>query len=62
MDGYHGSSGALEARGDILATVVGNEAEVDGQVEVDPQDVSLERGAKAHCRLYVTPKILLISK
>jgi len=51
MDGYHGSSGALKARGDILATVVDKEAEVDGQVEVDPQDVSLERGAKAHRRL-----------
>ena len=48
MDGAHGSSGALEARGDVLATVVDEEAEVDGQVEVDSQDVSLERGAKAH--------------
>ena len=47
----HGSSGALEARGDVLAAVVDEEAEVDGQIEVNPQDVGLERGAEAHRRL-----------
>ena len=55
-DGSLGSSllaGALEAGGDVLAAVVDEEAEVDGHVEVDAQDVGLERRAEAHRRLQV---------
>uniref|UniRef100_A0A8R7QM40 Uncharacterized protein n=1 Tax=Triticum urartu TaxID=4572 RepID=A0A8R7QM40_TRIUA len=40
--------GALEAGGDVLAAVVDEQAEVDGDVEVDAQDVGLERRAQAH--------------
>ena len=44
---------ALESSGDALAAVVDEEAEVDGHVEVDAQDVGLERRAEAHRRLQV---------
>ena len=40
-------SRALELLGDVLATVVEEQAEVDGDVEVDAEDVGLEGGAKA---------------
>nr|ACR34053.1 unknown [Zea mays] len=46
-------SEALEARWDAPAAVVDEEAEVDGQVEVDAQDVGPEDGAEAHRRLQV---------
>jgi hypothetical protein len=39
---------ALEARGHALAAEVEDEAEVDGDVEVDPQHVALDGGAEAH--------------
>ena len=45
--------GALEASGDALAAVVDEEAEVDGHVEVDAQDVGPQRRAQAHRRLQV---------
>ena len=39
---------ALEAGGHGLAAVVEDEAEVDGQVQVDAEDVALDGGAEAH--------------
>lgn len=39
---------ALEARGDALAAEVEDEAEVDGDVEVEPQHVGLDGRAEAH--------------
>jgi hypothetical protein len=39
---------ALEARGHALAAEVENEAEVDGDVEVEAQHVGLDGGAEAH--------------
>ncbi|KAF8687989.1 hypothetical protein HU200_042474 [Digitaria exilis] len=44
---------ALESGGDGLATVVEDEAEVDGQVEVDSEDVALDGGAEAQGGLEV---------
>ncbi|KAM0931676.1 hypothetical protein ACQ4PT_000181 [Festuca glaucescens] len=55
MDGLDldGCLWALEASGDFLAAVVDEEAEVDGHVEVDAQDVGLESGAEADGGLQV---------
>ena len=39
---------ALESLWDALSTVVEQQAEADGNVEVDAQHLSLESGAKAH--------------
>lgn len=44
---------ALEALGGGLAAVVEEEAELDGDVEDDAEDVGLERGAEAHGGLEV---------
>lgn len=44
---------ALELSGDLLATVVDEKAEVDGDVEVDAKDIGLKRGANAHSSLEV---------
>jgi len=44
---------ALEAGGHGLAAVVEDEAEVDGQVEVDAEDPALDGGAEAECGLEV---------
>jgi hypothetical protein len=44
---------ALEPGGHGLAAVVEDEAEVDGQVEVDAEDVALDGGAQAHGGLEV---------
>lgn len=44
---------ALELSGDLLATVVDEKAEVDGDVEVDAKDIGLKRGANAHSGLEV---------
>ena len=50
----HGSClGALEASGHPLAAVVDEEAEIDGHVEVDAEDVRPQRRAQAHRRLQV---------
>ncbi|CAL9091154.1 hypothetical protein MUK42_20301 [Musa troglodytarum] len=46
-------SRALELSGGLLAAVVEEEAEVDGEVEMDTEDVGLERSAKAHSCLEV---------
>jgi len=44
---------ALEAGGHGLAAVVEDEAEVDGQVQVDAEDVALDGGAEAQGGLEV---------
>ena len=44
---------ALEAGGHALAAVVEDEAEIDGQVEVDAEDVALDGGAEAQGGLKV---------
>ncbi|CAD6262769.1 unnamed protein product [Miscanthus lutarioriparius] len=44
---------ALESGGHGLAAVVEDEAEVDGQVEVDAEDPALDGGAEAECGLEV---------
>ena len=44
---------ALEAAGHVLAAVVKDEAEVDGEVEVDAEHVGLDGGAEADCGLEV---------
>jgi len=44
---------ALESGGHGLAAVVEDEAEVDGQVEVDAEDAALDGGAEAQCGLEV---------
>ena len=44
---------ALEAGGHALAAVVEDEAEVDGEVEVDAENVALDGRAEAHRRLEV---------
>ena len=44
---------AFESGGHGLAAVVEDEAEVDGQVEVDAEDAALDGGAEAQCGLEV---------
>lgn len=44
---------ALEAFRYLLPTVVKEQAEVDGNVELDPQDIGLECSAEAHGSLEV---------
>ena len=47
------SSGAYEATGEVLATVVDNEAELDRDVYGDPEHVGLDGGAEADGGLQV---------
>lgn len=53
MESWQRHLRALEALGDVLPAVVDEQAEVDGEVDVDAQDVGLDGGAKAHGDLEV---------
>lgn len=53
MESWQRPLRALEALGDVLPAVVDEQAEVDGEVDVDAQDVGLDGGAKAHGDLEV---------
>jgi len=48
-----GPSGAYEATGEVLATVVDNEAELDRDVDGDAEHVGLDSGAEADGGLQV---------
>uniref|UniRef100_A0A8R7VC57 Uncharacterized protein n=1 Tax=Triticum urartu TaxID=4572 RepID=A0A8R7VC57_TRIUA len=49
-----GSDGAREVGGALLAALVEEEDEVDGDIQLDAKDVSVDGGAEAHGRVEVS--------